>query len=73
MTIDDQIVRAYLTAANNRRGSFQMAMLMMASRLLVLEDKLQRAGVPFPEDKAMREYAATEEQAMRGIIVRVNP
>ncbi|NTF54899.1 hypothetical protein G6L12_08325 [Agrobacterium rhizogenes] len=60
MTIDDQIIRAYLQAAHNRGGSFHMAMLMMVQRMFVLEDRLLRAGVAFEEDKAVREFMGNE-------------
>ncbi len=53
MTIDDQIIRAYLQAAHNRGGSFHMAMGMMAARILVLEDRLLRARIDFEEDKVV--------------------
>lgn len=56
LTIDDRIIRAYLQAAHNRGGSFHMAMLMMASRLILLEDRLLRARVPFEEDKIVQEF-----------------
>lgn len=56
MTIDDQIIRAYLQAAHKRGGSFQMAMHMMVERMLVLEDKLLRSAVVFEEDKIIREF-----------------
>ncbi|MCO5159603.1 MAG: hypothetical protein M9939_00585 [Mesorhizobium sp.] len=50
MTIDEKIVRAYLQDAHNKGGGWKMAMFMMADRLLVLEDRLLRAGVDFPTD-----------------------
>lgn len=50
MTIDETIVRAYLQDAMNKGGGWQMAMNMMADRLIVLEDRLLRAGVDFPTD-----------------------
>lgn len=53
MTHDDRIVRAYLQAAHTRGGSFHMAMLMMVNRLMVLEDRLERAGIPFEADRVL--------------------
>ncbi len=50
MGIDEAIVRAYLQDANNKGGGWIMAMNMMADRIIVLEDKLLRAGVDFPAD-----------------------
>ena len=44
MTADDQCVRDYLQAAHNRGGTFHMAMLMMAQRIELLEDRLTKAG-----------------------------
>lgn len=48
--LEETIVRRYLQTAQDRRGGWEMAMRMMASRLLVLEDRLLRAGVDFPTD-----------------------
>ena len=48
--MEDEILRAYLQKAADTRGGWQMAMRMMASRMLVLEDRLLRAGVDFPTD-----------------------
>lgn len=50
MTIDEAIVRAYLQDAHNKGGGWQMAMLMMADRLVALEDHLLRASINFPTD-----------------------
>ena len=58
MILEDQIIRAYLQAAHNRGGSYHMAMSMMVQRMFVLEDKLQRAGIAFEEDKVIREIMA---------------
>lgn len=55
MILEDKIIRAYLQASHNRGGSWHMAMGIMAYRLLVLEDKLFRAGIPFDEDKTIAE------------------
>lgn len=53
MTSDDQIVRAYLQRAHNMGGSHYMAMLMMVDRMVLLEDRLTRAGVAIEEDKTI--------------------
>ncbi|MDF1606937.1 hypothetical protein PZ897_01970 [Hoeflea sp. YIM 152468] len=50
MGIEDQILQAYLQKSHDKGGGWQMAMRMMASRMLVLEDRLLRAGVDFPID-----------------------
>jgi len=49
MTIEDDAVRHFLQLANDRGGGWEMAMRMMANRILVLEDRLLRAGVKFPD------------------------
>ncbi|WP_430256531.1 hypothetical protein [Neorhizobium sp. DAR64872/K0K18] len=53
MRTDDKMIRAYLQSAHDRGGSYHMAMLMMADRILVLEDRLLKARVEFPEDKTI--------------------
>lgn len=50
MYSDDRIIRDYLQSANNRGGSFEMAMGMMLQRIMVLEDKLQSARISFDVD-----------------------
>jgi hypothetical protein len=50
MTSDDKIIRAYLQAAHHRGGTFYMAMGMMVGRIILLEDRLTRAGVSFEPD-----------------------
>ncbi|MCC0035438.1 MAG: hypothetical protein H6887_09280 [Hoeflea sp.] len=50
MGIEDQILRAYLQKAHDTRGGWEMAARMMVSRMLILEDRLLRAGVDFPTD-----------------------
>ncbi|MBB6488768.1 hypothetical protein [Rhizobium lusitanum] len=50
MTSDDRIIRDYLQAAHNRGGSFEMAMGMLVQRIMVLEDRLQRARISFDAD-----------------------
>lgn len=47
--IEETAVRRYLQEAHNRGGGWEMAMRMMARRILVLEDRLLRAGVDFPD------------------------
>lgn len=47
--IEETAVRRYLQEAHNRGGGWEMAMRMMARRILVLEDRLLRAGVEFPD------------------------
>lgn len=47
--IEEQAVRLYLQEAHNRGGGWSMAARMMARRILVLEDRLMRAGVDFPD------------------------
>ena len=47
--IEDKAVSRYLQEAHNRGGGWGMAMRMMARRILVLEDRLIRAGVDFPD------------------------
>ncbi|MGI3169961.1 hypothetical protein ACRARG_12450 [Pseudooceanicola sp. C21-150M6] len=47
--IEEKAVRLYLQEAVNRGGGWEMAMRMMAGRILVLEDRLLRAGVDFPD------------------------
>lgn len=61
MILEDKIVREYLQAAHNRGGSYAMAMSMMAQRLVVLEDRLQRAGMPIEPDRttARQPYGET--------------
>lgn len=63
MTIDEKIIRSYLQSAHEKGGSYHMAMSMMADRLLVLEDKLLRSGVDFPEDKVFKEFAEKSSEA----------
>lgn len=58
MSIDDKIIRAYLQAAHDRGGSYQMAMNMMAERVILLEDRLTRRGVAFEPDKIMAKWEA---------------
>jgi len=53
MIIDDRIIRDYLQAAQNRGGGWQMAMGMMASRLIYLEDRLDRVKAPFDPDSVL--------------------
>ncbi len=56
MTRDDLILRAYLQTAYDRGGSYHMAMLMLISRIELLEDRLERANVEFEEDMILRKY-----------------
>lgn len=51
MIAEEKIIRAYMQAAHNRGGSFYMAMSMMVQRILVLEDKLERASLRFDADQ----------------------
>lgn len=53
MVLEDKIVQKYLQAAHDRGGSYAMAMSMMAQRLVALEDRLQRAGMPIEPDRTM--------------------
>jgi hypothetical protein len=62
MIIEDHIIRAYLQAAVDRGGSYHMAMSMMVNRILVLEDRLLRAGVPFDEDKIVGAMMPVQER-----------
>ena len=55
MTRDDLIIRAYLEAAHNRGGSYQMAMHMLVQRIDMLEDLLMRAGKTIEPDKVVRD------------------
>lgn len=59
MTGEDKIIRAYLQAAHDLGGSHHMAMGMMASRLMVLEDRLQRAGISFERDAVIAKSERT--------------
>lgn len=61
--IEEMAVRRYLQAAHDRRGGWEMAMRMMASRLLVLEDRLLRAGVDFPTDATVAASASATANA----------
>ena len=45
MTQTDAIVRDYLQKAHDRGGGWQMAMLMMAERILLLGDALACAQI----------------------------
>lgn len=56
MITDDKIIRAYLQAAHDRGGSFQMAMGMMVNRIMVLEDRLTRRGVSFEPDEIVAKW-----------------
>lgn len=56
MTNDEKIIRAYLQAAHNRGGSYQMAMNMMADRINVLEDRLGRAGKAVEADPVIAKF-----------------
>ena len=62
-------MRAYLQKAVDTRGGWQMAMRMMASRMLVLEDRLLRAGIDFPPDRtfAGRSYNHADVEKYDGI------
>lgn len=60
MIIEDRIIRDYLQAANNRGGGYAMAMSMMASRLVVLEDRLSRAGVSVDPDRTIAKLVRGE-------------
>lgn len=44
MIAGEKLIRDYLQAAYRRGGRFEMAMLMMADRIELLEDRLTRAG-----------------------------
>lgn len=55
MTADDRCVRNYLQAAHNRGGSFHMAMLMMAQRIELLEDRLMKAGRDVEPDEKIEQ------------------
>lgn len=52
MTNHEAIVRQYLQKAHDRNGGQQMAMLMMAERILLLEDALACAQIAATEGRA---------------------
>lgn len=62
---EDKAVNRYLQEAQNRGGGWGMAMRMMARRILVLEDRLLRAGVDFPDAPGVKSAIIPEASAPR--------
>lgn len=62
---EDKSVNRYLQEAQNRGGGWGMAMRMMARRILVLEDRLLRAGVEFPDPPGVRSAVIPAASAPR--------